>query len=168
MHPVTRLLCLSFLLVMAGVPAAAAGLNEKAPSFTLKNTAKENRALASYKGKIVLINFWASWCAPCQTELPELNALANEYKDSVKVLAINVDADPSLGRKALKRLRLEQPRMEILWDTRSRVVKTYDIPTMPSSYVIDQGGRIRFIHEGFRPGDREKWRHEIATLREKQ
>jgi len=148
--------CLFALLL--GVPLLqAAELNKSAPTFP---------ALADDKGKIVFINFWASWCAPCQIELPFLRQLAEDYKGrKVKVLAINVDENRQAARKLLKKLGLTNSRMEIVWDRKSKIVRTYNIDTMPSSFILDSRGVIRYIHSGFHEHDPQAWRQEIDHLR---
>src|SRR5438105_812295 len=80
------------VMVFAVMPTYAAALDHAAPKFSLANSQNQVRSLSDYKGKIVFINFWASWCAPCQEELPELDRLAAHYKGkNVRVVAINVD-----------------------------------------------------------------------------
>jgi peroxiredoxin len=151
--------------VFSALAVRAAVVGQSAPAFTLKNTSGQARSLADYRGHVVLVNFWASWCAPCQTELLELSRLAAQrHGKGAKVVAINVDEDPAAGRRVLKRLKLERSKIEFLWDRRSRVVKAYDPPTMPSSFIIDRHGKIRFIHAGFQPGDPAAWRREIDRL----
>jgi thiol-disulfide isomerase/thioredoxin len=160
--------CLAVLLLSVAL-SYGAELNTPAPTFALTNSHRQKRALSDYKGKVVFINFWASWCGPCQEELPLLNRLAGDYPGKkVRVLAINVDADRQAAVTALKRLGLSHASLEILWDLKSKVVSAYNIETMPSSFVLDQHGVIRFVHIGFRSQDPEKWRQEINLLIEKK
>lgn len=160
------LLVFGILFPLTALPSHAVKLNTSAPSFKLENSQKEVRRLSDYKGQIVLVNFWASWCAPCQMELPELARLASDYKGKkFRVLAINVDSDRAAARALLSTLKLSHSSMEILWDTQSRVVSAYNIPAMPSSYLIDPQGRIRYIHAGYQPSDTAAWRKEINELR---
>ncbi len=154
------LLCLTWAL--------AVKMNEPAPTFSLTNQRKEKRALSDYKGKVVFINFWASWCGPCQVELPELNRLAVDYKGkNARVVAINVDEEPAEAKKMLARLNLPPSRMDILFDSKSKVVSAYNIDTMPASFILDSKGTIRFAHKGFRETDPARWREEIDTLLQK-
>ncbi len=147
--------CLS-VIVLCATLLQAAELNRPAPKFP---------ELSGYRGQVVFINFWASWCAPCQVELPELNRLAARYRGkNVKVLAINVDRDRRAAKKLLSRLGLTAPHLEILWDTKSKVVSAYNIEGMPSSFILDAHGIIRFKHAGFHSQDPESWRHEIDRL----
>lgn len=142
--------------------AHAAQVDGPAPSFTLKNINNESKSLSDYRGKVVLVNFWASWCAPCQQELPELSRLAAEYgRQKLVVIAINVDQDSKAALRFLSQKGLTRTRMEILKDPTSRVIKRYDPPAMPTSYLIDRNGRIRVIYSGFRSEDPALWRQAI-------
>jgi thiol-disulfide isomerase/thioredoxin len=139
--------------------------NDAAPAFSLANSGGKERTLADYKGKVLFINFWASWCAPCQSELPQLDQLASEYeKKNFRLIAINVDKDRSHGEKALDTLRIGISNMEILWDTKSAAVSAYDLDAMPSSFIVDPNGVVRVVHMGFHPEDPKKWRNEIDSL----
>jgi len=156
--------CLIFLL-LAGIRLEAVTLNTQAPSFSLLNLSHEKKTLSNYRGKIVFVNFWASWCAPCIEELPELQRLASDYNGKkLKVIGINVDQDKNAAKKLISQLGLSTSSIEILWDSKSKVVNTYSIEGMPSSFIIDPKGIIRFTHIGFHHNDPETWRHEINQL----
>ncbi len=162
--PELRLRALMFAFLTAS--ALATPLNSPAPAFTLLNGRRQPRALADYHGKVVLINFWASWCAPCRRELPQLEALAAEYRTkNVRVLAINVDEDRDKAKRLLTTLGLQRPALEILWDTESKAVKSYDITAMPSSMIVDRRGIVRYAHAGYHAQDPNLWRREIESLR---
>lgn len=143
----------------------AAKINEKAPPFSLRSSRHNLRSLNDYNGKILFINFWASWCAPCQKELPQLDQLMSEYKGKeVSLVAINIDTDRSQAEATLEKLRIGISKMEILLDPESKVVSAYNVDSMPSSFILDQNGIIRFVHMGFHKTDPEKWRIEINEL----
>ena len=162
LHPRGMTLFIS-LFIFSLLQAASVG--NPAPKFALPNSQKQIRSLSGYKGKVVFINFWASWCAPCQVELPELRRLADDYRGKkVAVVAINVDQDRNAAKKVIARLGLSGSSMEILWDAKSKVVSAYNIETMPSSFVLDPHGVIRFIHSGFHPQDPDAWRREVDSL----
>ena len=92
--------------------------------------------------------------------------MASDYADKkVQILAINVDEDRTEAKKLLDKLNLPKSSMDILWDTKSKVVSVYDIQSMPSSFIVDSEGIIRFIHVGFRSRDPAEWRQEIDGLR---
>ena len=150
------------ILLFLMTPAWAASLNAPAPAFVLKNSQQQSRSLADYHGHVVLINFWASWCAPCQEELPELNRLAAAYAGRARVVAINIDTDHQAAKDALARLGLSSSHLEILWDPKSKVVSKFNIDTMPASYILDRHGVIRSIHSGYHPTtDPAAWRQEF-------
>ena len=154
-----------FGLIFAVSVLQAAALNDPAPKFSLMDSHQQKRSLASYKGKVVFVNFWASWCAPCQLELPELDRLAAAYKGKrLQVVAINVDEKSADAKKLLRKLGLKDPAMQILWDPKSKAVSAYNVETMPSSFILDDRGKIRFIHSGFHAEDPALWRHEVDNL----
>jgi len=160
-----RNLAIGIVIFFASLFLQAASLNAPAPPFALLNSHQQRRTLSSYKGQVVFINFWASWCAPCQVELPELNRLAGDYSGKkVHVLAINVDTDRKAARDALARLGLTRAGLEILWDNPSKVVSAYRIEAMPSSFILDPNGVVRFSHSGYHSHDPDSWRTEINQL----
>ena len=154
----------AFCLLFAAASAHGVKTDSPAPKFSLKNSSGQTRTLADGKGRVTLINFWASWCQPCLAELPHLNQLAIEQKGKVRVVAINADNSRSKAAALLDTLRLEFSPMEILWDPQSRVIAAYDPPKMPSSYILDSAGVVRSIHAGFHAGDEKAWRREIDGL----
>ena len=155
------------LAFLAGFAQATAAVNSPAPAFTLPNTNHQARTLKTYKGRVVVIDFWASWCAGCRLELPELDRLAGAYPQSVRVVAINVDTDRNAAEKLLAQLHISPARVETLWDRHSKAVSAYDIASMPSSFILDQHGVIRFAHTAYRAGDPLQWRREINSLLKK-
>jgi peroxiredoxin len=161
-----------FLIAMgclASITASAAFINEQAPDFSLKNGAGENVTLAQFRGDVVFVNFWASWCPPCKQEFPELSELANEYKgQEVHVLAISVDKSIERVQKFIEKSKLTPRALMVLHDHKSEVIAQYGARSMPSSFIIDKKGVIRFVHFGFNEKDPAKWRAEINTLREEK
>ncbi|MEI6896586.1 MAG: TlpA disulfide reductase family protein [Psychromonas sp.] len=100
-------------------------------------------ALKDYLGKVVLIDFWASWCAPCRRALPELNSLRNKYKN-FEVLAINLDKNSEDAKYFLKQYPVQYP---ILINVPVSQINAYQIEGLPVSYLIDKKGKIikRFV-----------------------
>ena len=143
----------------------AAAVKDTAPEFALKNFHGDKIALSDLKGKVVFVNFWASWCGPCAQELPKLSQLAEDYKkENFSLVAINVDPDQIAAQKFLGTLPIPPSPMETVWDPDSKIVSAYDPQTMPSSFVIDAQGVIRYVHAGFTGGDTIKWRQEIDSI----
>ena len=115
-------------------------------------------SLANLRGRVVLIDFWASWCGPCKVSLPELEQLRSElhaagYSQRFEVLAINVDTDAKAAKRFLDRHPVSYP---LLADPAGKLPEAYGLPTMPSSYLIGPDGKVVEVHSGYKPGDAQK------------
>lgn len=142
-----------------------ASVGEMAPNFKLKNlTSGEYISLQDYQGKIVILDFWATWCAPCKESLPELERLVAENQ-SLSVLAINIDDKKDNAIRFLKKYDLQ---LTALFDEKKEVVGMYEIPAMPSAIIIDQDGYIRFLHLGYNKNHFEEIQKEINDLRSRR
>jgi len=107
--------------------------------------------LSDFNGKVVLVDFWASWCDPCRDELPHLQALYRQYQEQgFIVLGINIDEERKDAEDFLAVSPLDFP---VLLDSEGKVAKAWAPPTMPSSYVLDRSGKVLHRHAGFRAGD---------------
>lgn len=160
------IISLLLVLVSVGWPARAAWNNDKAPEFTLKDLGGQSVSLPALRGKVAVIDFWASWCPPCKEEFPELNRMAGRYRGAdLVVLAINIDKTRANAEEFLDRLNVEMSEnMRVLLDPRSSVVSSYGTRAMPTSFIVDQSGVIRFVHLGYNETDPEKWVSEIESL----
>ncbi|HET8706721.1 MAG TPA: TlpA disulfide reductase family protein, partial [Pseudomonadales bacterium] len=137
-------------------------LNTRAPDFTLKSTTGGNMRLSEQRGQIILLNFWATWCGPCRQELPEFEKLKQKYaKYGFEVWAVNVDNDSNEALKFIKPLGITYP---VLFDSGLNISQQYKVETMPSTFLLDRDGRVRFIHHGFQPSYVEKYDAEIHQL----
>ncbi|RZU02800.1 TlpA family protein disulfide reductase [Rivibacter subsaxonicus] len=146
----------------ASVCAAAAPMSGVAPDFTLRTTEGPNLRLQEQRGRVVLINFWATWCAPCRQEMPHLNRLYEKYRGSGFVLlGVNVDEDPRNAASLAARLGLKFP---VLLDADKQVSRLYQLSTMPSTVVIDRSGRVRYLHRGYRDGLELTYDQQILEL----
>jgi thiol-disulfide isomerase/thioredoxin len=118
--------------------------------------------LNDYKGKVVLIDFWATWCGPCQKSMPFFNSLRNErQKDGFEIIAINIDEDQEIARQFLLSHPVDYPTA---FDPGGECPKSYQVKAMPSSYLIDKTGKVRYIHLGYRDSDQAVLREHIQTL----
>lgn len=151
-------------LAWAG-PTAALEDGDQAPSFAGKPLeGDEKLSLAAYRGKVIYLDFWASWCAPCLTSIPMLEKLRQELAgEDFQILAINVDRDREQAKKFLARHPVGYPSVS---DPEGRLPKTFGIEAMPTSFLIDRHGVIRKVHKGFRASDIDTIRSEIRELLE--
>jgi len=155
---IITILASSFLLL----PAQALEIGQKAPDFTLKNTQGENLSLAEQRGKIIVINFWASWCAPCRKEMPVLQKFHEKYNDlGVSVWGVNVEQENQAGRNFLKGLDLTFP---IFFDQSNTISATYQVKAMPSTVIVDRDGLVRYVFRGYKEGYERKYAKAIKKL----
>jgi len=140
----------------------AVGISDEAPDFTLKSLKGDNLRLEEYRGQVVLINFWASWCGPCRQEMPLLDRLHHRYEDTgFTVLGVNVEGDPKPAQEIVDKTKVTFP---VLIDRDQRVSELYDLEAMPSTIVVDRDGVIRYIHLGYKPGDESKYVEVVKKL----
>jgi thiol-disulfide isomerase/thioredoxin len=152
---------LGLLLVLAA-PARAAELMAPAPDFSLSTRDGGTVSLSSLKGQVVLINFWATWCGPCRKEMPLLEQIAKKYGPlGFTLLGVNVEEDSRLFDVFLKDVPVTFP---ILLDPANGVSKLYDVAAMPSTVIVDRQGRVRYVHQGYQPGDESKYQDMVRTL----
>jgi peroxiredoxin len=150
------------LLVMKSNVAWAVGLEQTAPDFTLKSRSGDNLRLQDYRGKVVLINFWASWCGPCRQEMPILDSLNTRYGPAgFTVLGVNVEAEQDKARQVADRLNVNFP---LLFDVSQEVSESYDIKSMPYTVLVDRNGQVQYIHQGYKPGDENKYIDRLKGL----
>lgn len=147
---------------IAAAPAQAVSIGQPAPGFSLLDENNQARSLDEFKGKVVFLNFWASWCAPCRKELPLLADLQKKHADAA-VVAINIDSERESADAFLNKLGLEG--LVFLFDGKAATPATFGAKTMPQSYVIDTHGVVRKIHYGFKEKtDPEKWIEDLERL----
>lgn len=116
-----------------------------APEFMVTNTLGDKVSLSDYRGRPVLLNFWASWCSPCRAEMPAMERIYREYKEQgFEILAVNSTAQDSLENAAnfVKELGLTFP---ILFDESGHASIRYQLQALPSSYFIDKHGVIQEV-----------------------
>jgi thiol-disulfide isomerase/thioredoxin len=152
----------ALLAAMVALPALAVAPAGPAPKFRLDSMAGKPVSLDQYKGQVVMINFWASWCGPCRAEMPVLEKLHAKYKPmGFTMIGVNVEPDSSLAANWLKSTPVTFP---ILFDTKSEVSKLYSVAGMPSTVIIDRKGNLRWLHRGYKPGDENEYLDQIRAL----
>lgn len=150
------------LCLAAGAASMASEVSGSAPDFTLKSGAGENLKLAEFRGQVVLINFWASWCGPCRQEMPLLDQLYQQYKAlGFVVLGVNVDEDVAQANMLLKKVQVNFP---VVYDTANKVSELYRVSGMPTTVIVDRDGNMRYRHEGYLPGYEDTYQQQVRTL----
>ncbi|HEX4926342.1 MAG TPA: TlpA disulfide reductase family protein [Bdellovibrionales bacterium] len=156
---------LSILLTASLAHATKIKENDSFPSFKLsglKDSKGVDLEALKKKNKVILVDFWASWCGPCKLSMPVLNKLEKKYKGKgLAVIGINVDNDKESGLAFLKENAVDFP---LAFDEGKKIIDKVGVATMPSSYLIDSKGKVRLVHKGFREGDEKKLEEEIAAL----
>ncbi len=145
-------------------------LGEPAPDFifrSLTGVEDANEKLSQQRGKVIYLDFWASWCKPCRTSMPLLDQLRSELKaQGFEVIAVNLDDDLEKGQKFLINHPVNYPVVRVADGTitTDTISDLYQIYGLPTSYIIDKQGVLRYVHQGFKEQDIKKIRHQILTL----
>ncbi|RMF01767.1 MAG: hypothetical protein D6768_09860, partial [Chloroflexi bacterium] len=127
-------------------PAEAALTGSRAPAFELVNLQGQPVSLADYRGRPVILNFWATWCVPCRTEMPLLQAAADQHQaEDLAVVGINFEESPSLVEPYVAELGLT---FDILYDEGGEANQTYMVNGLPTTFFIDREGIIRHVQIG--------------------
>ena len=159
---VSRLALCAALALLASTASPALAPASAAPDFTLHAMDGPNLHLKDQRGRVVMVNFWATWCGPCRQEMPQLNRLFEKYRASGFVLlGVNVDDDTSKAREVAAKLGVTFP---VLLDTDKTVSKLYDLTTMPSTVIIDRDGKVRYVHRGYLTGYEDNYEKQIREL----
>lgn len=153
------------LVIKTAGPTYAGMINEKAPDISLADLKGKMVTLDGFKGKVVFVDFWASWCGPCKQEFPEINRFISKYNDKdVVVLAVNVDKQRSHAEEFLAKIPDLSGKITVVLDPDSKVVSLYNARMMPTSFIIDKAGVVRYIHFGFNESDPASWAAEVDGL----
>lgn len=154
---------LLFLGALLLVPLAGAEeISGPAPDFTLKSRSGENLKLSEFRGEVVMINFWASWCGPCRQEMPLLDQLYTRYSPmGFTILGVNVEENSALAEKLLEEIPVSFP---ILYDSENKVTELYEVMAMPSTIMVDRDGNMRYLHLGYMPGYEVDYEAQIKEL----
>ena len=150
MHNSRLFLLMLSVVLLCAIKVSAQGPPETAgataPEFVRKDLSGHSVNLEKYRGKVVLLNFWATWCAPCQVELPEFGAWEKKYgTDSLQVIAVSMDDGDSTVRKTVRRLHLDFP--VVMGD--AEIGQAYGgVLGLPVTFLIDRDGKIAAHHKG--------------------
>jgi cytochrome c biogenesis protein CcmG, thiol:disulfide interchange protein DsbE len=122
---------------------------------------KSTVKLADHRGKVVVVDFWATWCEPCRKSFPAYQKLMDKSSGKLTVIGVSVDEESSGIAGFVSETGVRFP---IAWDEGQAAAQAYAPPTMPTSFVIDKNGIVRFVHAGYRPGDELTLEQETESL----
>lgn len=152
------------LLPRPALSQAASLVGSQMVDFTLPSLSGNKQvSFSSFKGKVVLLNFWASWCGPCRKEMPAFDAMYKRLQaKGLEVVALTVDKDPADAAKFLS--VVGTPSFTILMDSKAQVMGRFDIISMPTSFVVDKTGKIVQRIEGFSEEKLGELEKQLTTL----
>jgi thiol-disulfide isomerase/thioredoxin len=151
------------IVLLTASPVLGLGAGDPAAPLDGKSVnGDETLSLAEHRGKVVYLDFWASWCKPCTVAIPLIEEMRAEFpaKD-FQILAVNLDKNPKQAVKFLRKHPVGYPSVS---DPRGQLPRKFGLETMPTSYLIDRDGVIRYVHKGFRKDDIGELRKRIAKL----
>jgi peroxiredoxin len=150
------------ILFSLGLLALATTASGEAGNFTLKSADGSNIRLSEYRGQVVMLNFWASWCGPCRQEFPHLDTLQQKYTDlGFTIFGINVEQDRAQAEKVLRDIPVTFP---ILFDDGNQVSELYNVDAMPMTVLLDRNGVVRYMHRGYKPGYEVAYEEQVRRL----
>jgi thiol-disulfide isomerase/thioredoxin len=162
MHRRVILLCAVLALALAASVQAGPPVRAVPNCALTSLDAAQPWELEQLRGKVLWVDFWASWCGPCAESLPFLDELDREFRaQGLEVVGINVDEDPDAARDFLER---HPVGFRQAFDASRRCPRDFDVPGMPASFLVDRQGVIRHVHLGFRGGDAERIRGLVRSL----
>jgi len=116
----------------------------------------------AFRGRVVYLDFWASWCAPCRQSFPWMQAMHDAYaQQGLTIIAVNLDTNRADAEKFLQQYK---PQFAVRYDAAGAVAERYKVSGMPTSVIIDRRGVMRFTHVGFRPVDRTEYENQLREL----
>ena len=158
----THSLAIGLLAAMAISSGAwALGQGDRAPPCAARSLDSGAAIdLAAYRGKVVYLDFWASWCGPCRESFPFMNELDREFRDQgLAIVAVSVDKTAEDARRFVER---HPAQFALALDVVAACPAAYDLPGMPTSYLIDRTGSVRAVRAGFRSTDKSEIRRQVA------
>ena len=122
----------------------------------------QNSDLSQYKGKVLYVDFWASWCGPCAKSFPFLNEMHQQFKDQgLQIVGVNLDENTDDAKAFLAKYPAS---FTVMADVSKQCAKDFAVKAMPSSYIIDRKGIVHHVHLGFRPGEAKELRVLVEKL----
>lgn len=164
--------CTTLLLLLLGgtgsVPASAGdtgaiGVGDRAPAFELPRLEGPGTlSLSDFRGDWLYVDFWASWCKPCRKSFAWMNRMTDgAAPGDLRIVAVGLDRDRADAEAFLRRYPAAFP---VVWDENWRTPERWGLGIMPSSYLVDPDGIVRFVHHGFREVDRKRLRQRLSRV----
>lgn len=156
-------IAITIAITLFSLNVNASEVGQPAPQFTLPSLLQDQPvSLTQFGGKVIYLDFWASWCAPCRTSFPLLNKMYQNLRDKgLEVVAINLDENKANAEKFLKDFPVS---FAILRDSKGEWADKYVVESMPTSFIIDRQGVIQNIHHGFTSDDIKDLEQKIIQL----
>mgnify|MGYP000190875153 FL=1 len=127
---------------------------------------KFDKLIASHKGKVIYLDFWASWCGPCRKSFPWMNNMQEKYhQQGLVIISVNVDNSKALADEFLAEV---PANFNVFYDPKGKVARKFKLKGMPSSYIIDRSGKMVSAHVGFTESKKMKYEEELKTLLNKK
>jgi cytochrome c biogenesis protein CcmG/thiol:disulfide interchange protein DsbE len=141
-------------------------IGSPAPAFSAEFVTGDGpKSLDEAKGKVVILDFWATFCEPCKKSFPKYQELADQFKGDLTILAVSVDeADSAKKEDLVKFAKDTGVKFAVVWDKDHKVADRYKPPKMPSSYIIDKQGVVQHLHAGYEAGEETKIAGEVKAL----
>jgi peroxiredoxin len=166
-------LCTASCGAGGGSAADASGTNHKlmgqaAPELNAEAVGGDGpKTLKAAQGKVVILDFWGTFCEPCKKSFPKYQEIADQFPGDVAILAVSVDDPENVKKEALVTFAKENnAKFAIVWDKDHSAAVKYDLAslTMPSSFIIDKSGTVRHVHKGFKNGEETQILDEVKAL----
>ncbi len=161
--PGSALVLLILSLAGIGIGFAAVQLSgAQAPDFVLKSLAGKNLRLSEYRGGVVMLSFWASWCSDCRAQLAEINGIYSAYRQTgFQSLTVSMDRDRRDTSETMAALSLGFP---VLVDANLEVSRLYDVESLPIAVLIDREGVLREVIHGYGQGSAQQYLQRVQAL----
>ena len=135
---------------------------QAAPDFALRTLESQNIRLSEFRGEVVLINFWATWCGACQQELTALDDLYAKYnRAGLVMLGVNIDDDAGRAAEMVRKLKVSFP---VLMDEHKEVARLYQLQDMPVTLLVDREGVVRVWYDNYKPGHEKQYLERVREL----
>lgn len=143
---------LTFLAIaFAPLKAKAIDVGSTAPELSLQALDSSQVALSKFRGKFIYLDFWASWCGPCKHSVPWMNTLVDRFGSrGLEIVAVNLDTEEKDVKKFLEGIKVN---FLILRDPAGKTPESFEVASMPTSFLIDRSGKIVYVHPGFSESD---------------